>query len=260
MGASGSESDDGSALGKDDLEDDNILGFDPENPFTVVKVEDDLNAATSSKKKWRTPEAWLQQEEFNEHVDFNVWNNYDECDFYSADDSLWIEDICFGKSIEHILAVTDEYLTDHTSINNAIDDKKFWERQLHAKVIEASSGEVDESLYREPIPGHLTPDQELGVTYSNEILEMKGRLTLAAELPPPAELWKDDTFNYANDTALLNSVGTIREQYEWTPVDVEKRHIDDAIKVKIEPLIRYANHAAKLVSTRDGVLVFEYYG
>ena len=44
----------------------------------------------------------------------------------------------------------------------------------------------------EAIPSHLMPDKDDGIDYSDEIVEMKSKVTLAAKLPAPSELFKDD--------------------------------------------------------------------
>jgi hypothetical protein len=64
------------------------------------------------------------------------------------------------------------YLTDHKGKSAANDERKFWERKMN-KVLGGEEG-----CDREDIPSHLTPDADRGVVYSDEIIEMKGKLTL----------------------------------------------------------------------------------
>ena len=70
------------------------------------------------------------------------------------------------------------YLTDHEGKSAANDNRKFWERKLN-KVLGGEEG-----CEREDIPSFLTPDADRGVVYSDEIIEMKGKLTLHLRLAP----------------------------------------------------------------------------
>ena len=80
------------------------------------------------------------------------------------------------------------YLTDHEGKSAANDNRKFWERKLN-KVLGGEEG-----CEREDIPSFLTPDADRGVVYSDEIIEMKGKLTLHMAQDPPHILYANDTF------------------------------------------------------------------
>ena len=64
---------------------------------------------------------------------------------------------------------SDLYLTDHQGKSAQNDERKYWERKMN-KIL---GGE--ENCDREDIPSYLTPDADRGVTYSDEIIEMKVR-------------------------------------------------------------------------------------
>ena len=61
-------------------------------------------------------------------------------------------------------------MTDHQGKSAQNDERKYWERKMN-KIL---GGE--ENCDIEDIPSYLTPDADRGVTYSDEIIEMKVRL------------------------------------------------------------------------------------
>ncbi len=234
----------------------------------------ETNPRLIRKPKFATPSAWVDDNpEFATHVDFDRWsqhlarptdseNDSDHTlskEWYDADDSVWIDDIAVANSVKHLIDVTDDTLTDHLEITQGLDELKMWRRAIAFKFSGGEEGDQDEV---EAIPAHLTPDKEDGVVYSDELIEMKGRVTLAAHLPPPAELFADDKFDHNDEFTTINKIGTVREQYDWAvgsrdPADMI---IDESILGKIGSVLLYVNHAAELVSTKDNVLVFDYKG
>jgi hypothetical protein len=76
----------------------------------------------------------------------------------------------------------------------------------------------EEGYDREPIPGYLTPDIDRGVIYSDELIEMKGKLTLHMYQDPPHILYANDSFTHNQEFETMNKIGTIRDQYEWQPL------------------------------------------
>ena len=93
------------------------------------------------------------------------------------------------------------YLTDHQGKSAANDNRKFWERKLN-KVLGGEEG-----CEREDIPSFLTPDADRGVVYSDEIIEMKGKLTLHMAQDPPHIMYANDTF--VHNTGKIKSVNTV---------------------------------------------------
>lgn len=218
------------------------------------------------------PPEWLDNPEFADHVGFEVWSQYPVSEFYGADDSVWDEDVFLKQSLAHVQRVTDEYLVDHEHETQEVDDYRTWERVLYHQI--TGDGEVErdragvpilneagEPNVREDIPIYLTPDKNRGVDYSDEVIEMKSKMTLHVALPPPAKLFENDSFTHNTDFETMNKIGTIRVQYDWQPeLTLLPYHIDQAIVHKIEPVMQYVNYAAKLRSTKDNILVFEYFG
>jgi hypothetical protein len=201
-------------------------------------------------KNFRTPPEWLSNIEFTNHVGFEVWSQYSPEAF---DDSSWQwEDLATVLSTEHLLKITDLYLQDHRELKHKADMRKYWTRLLHAKL----SGQ---NITKEPIPIYLTPDIDRGVTYSDELIEMKSKLVLQTYQPPPRVMFANDSFTPNEELETLNRIGTIRNQYDWSPsVRPEECEIDESIVTKIGPVLRFINHAAELKSTKVCMLLLEY--
>jgi len=216
--------------------------------------------------KWTTPPDWLKNPEFASHVGYDEWSTYGLAQeagtdprgleggaFEDRDDEWQDDDILTALAMRHVLRVTDEFLEDHMLASARAEEHRYWEREIAV----VTTG--DESLRDVPIPSYLTPDIDEGVEYSDELIEMKGKMSLHVKMQPPAELYAEDTFTHNDELTALNRVGTVREQYEWQPTtDSSQWFIDEAVVAEIQPLLRLVNHAAELRSTKDNVLVFEY--
>lgn len=200
---------------------------------------------------WKTPPEWLENVEFKDHVGYEVWSKYDTTDFEDADDTWSSDDHAHSKAFGHILDTVSLYLTDHTKINQNIDEYRYWSRMVDNQDINA----------KEEIPGYLTPDKDRGIEYSDEIIEMKGKITLHPKMKDLAEEYKDDVFTHNEDLETMNKIGSIREQYDWQPSGDESEYaIDKKILAKIQPVIKLVNHIAELKSTKNNKLVFQYKG
>jgi hypothetical protein len=99
------------------------------------------------------------------------------------------------------------YLTDHEGKSAANDNRKFWERKLN-KVLGGEEG-----CEREDIPSFLTPDADRGVVYSDEIIEMKGKLTLHMAQDPPHILYANDTFVHNTGTVRIKPVHATKNSF-----------------------------------------------
>lgn len=63
--------------------------------------------------------------------------------------------------------------------------------------------------------------------------------------------YENDSFGYNEDIKPLNIIGTVREQYDWTPSpNPENFEIDPDVVEKIAPVLQMANHLVKLKSTK----------
>jgi len=196
-------------------------------------------------KPFCIPTAWLSKPEFANHVGHEIWSKYDPNDFIS-DDYVHEDDKAFAASMKYVMALTNEYLTDHTYINKINDEYHYWEKLIYSKM----RGDVELDI-KDPIPAYLTPDKNRGVEYSNEVIEMKGKKTLHPALQSPKERWGNESFTYNTDVLPLNMIGTIREQYDWEPSsDGSDWYIDPVIKSKIEPVLTMAGFIAELKSTK----------
>ena len=196
-------------------------------------------------KPFCIPTAWLSKPEFANHVGHEVWSKYDPYEFIS-DEYIHPDDVAFATSMKYVMALTGEYLTDHTYINKVNDEYKYWEKLLMSKLRGEEAVDV-----KDPIPLYLTPDKNRGVEYSNEIIEMKGKKTLHPAVKPPKERWGNESFTYNTDVLPLNMIGTIREQYDWSPSsNGTDWYIDPDIHTRIEPVLRMAGFIAELKSTK----------
>lgn len=190
-----------------------------------------------------TPEEYLTQEEFKDHVGFEVWSTYNNKGFEEVDDVMWDDDVYTAQALKHLIAVTDEYLDDHKAAVVAHDEQKHWGRVMR-------NAFLGENVTQEPIPKYLTPDADRGIPYSDEIIEMKGKISLLPLQDEPEVEYKDDVFTHNKEFEVMNKIGTIRVQYDWQPrTDLE--HVIEEHKLPaLQPLIDYINHAGKLVSTK----------
>ena len=121
--------------------------------------------------------------------------------------------------------------------------RRYWDRVVWSKF-------TGENTTVEPIPGYLTPDKNRGIEYSNEIIEMKGKLTLNPFQPEPKDAYVNDTFTHNQDMDVTNKIGSIRVQYDWLPRTDLFHEIEEEKLQKIAPLLHYVNHAAILQSTK----------
>jgi hypothetical protein len=199
-------------------------------------------------KNFVTPPTWLEKQEMKDHVGFDVWSRYEKDQF---DDTNWSwDDLAMFRTTQHIINITDMYLTDHLELKRDSTDRRTWDRILYAKF-------TNENLTQEPVPIFLTPDINRGVNYSDNIIEMKSKMVLETKLPPPEVLFADDKFTNNEELETLNKIGTIRAQYTWAPtVELGKGEIDPNVVAKIEPVLTFINHAATLKSTKVCIVKF----
>jgi hypothetical protein len=224
--------------------------YDTELQLTAESLSGNLitRSAARNVKNWVTPKKWLQNPEYLASVDIDTWSAYDEADFTDLNNDgspKWTsDDIYTAISAHHILRVTDQYLTDHIELNEVGSERRYWERVLQSKLAN------DESLLIEPVPVYLTPDKDRGIEYTQEIIEMKSKITLEVKLNDPAIEYANDTFTHNEELQPINKVGTIRDQYDWKNLtDPSNFKIDVSVEKKIQPVIDYINHAGKLKST-----------
>jgi hypothetical protein len=147
-------------------------------------------------------------------------------------------------SVRHVVNTTHLFLLDHLKLKHQADQRRYWNRILQSKFL-------NETITIEPIPIYLTPDKERGINYTNNIIEMKGKMVLETYLPPPKELFSDDKFDYNDELITLNKIGTMRYQYDWHPtMQPEDYMIEDHVLDKIGPVLRFLNHGGQLLSTK----------
>ena len=130
--------------------------------------------------------------------------------------------------------------------------RRYWERVMWTTF-------TGENITMEPIPGYLTPDKDRGIVYSDEIIEMKGKLSLFPYQPEPEVAYANDSFAHNQELDVTNKIGTIRVQYDWQPDPKLLPYVIEEEKLeKIAPLLHYANHAAVLLSTKVRRFYFDF--
>lgn len=113
-------------------------------------------------------------------------------------------------------------------------------------------------IYQAVLP-HYLPDLYMNVNYTNEVIEMKNKISLLAHSQHPPEESID--IGYNTDLIAINKIGTVREMYDWYPDAKYKPYLIEVAKVdRIQALLDYLNTCAELKSTKDDIFLFDYYG
>ena len=177
--------------------------YEEDEPISAQTIAARLNILTQPIicHNFLTPTAWLDNTEFVNHVGYEIWSKYGEQYFDDSRDN-W-DDLATILSTKHVQNITDMYLTDHRELKHKNDIYKYWSRLLTSKL-------NNTPFTNESIPIYLTPDLDRGVKYSNNIIEMKGKMVLETYLPPPAELFINDTFTHNEELETLNKIGRIK--------------------------------------------------
>ena len=241
-------------------EQDDIIAKDAEETVSVANSAQIVTSQTSAtQKKWETPTAWFDNPEYHTNVGIDVWGQYDEKEFSDLDEDgnpiATKDDVYTALTMQYILNATDYYLTDHLAIHKKQEEMHAWNRILEAKLFE------DESLLNEAIPAYLRPDMDRNITYTDELIEMKGKIVLEADSGDPKVEYANDSFVHNETMQPINKIGSIRTQYDWQDLsNPDEFEIDQRVVNEIQPLLEFVNHAAELQSTKNDVLVFYYYG
>eukprot|EP00981_Chlorochromonas_danica_P000098 scaffold36_cov191-Ochromonas_danica.AAC.12 len=189
--------------------------------------------------------------EFQYHVGYDVWGNYSPYMFIGNNDLIWDDDVYYAQSIRHFRQVLDLYLRNHHKDMERVDEVKSWERYVNHLLLNKTTTTDITYPINETIPSFLTPDKHRGVKYSDELIEMKGKLMLHPEVEDPAIAYANDTFTPRRDAYVINFIGTIRDQYDWTPRKDLEHVIEEEKLPKLAPLFQYLNGAAVLQSTKN---------
>eukprot|EP01038_Epipyxis_sp_PR26KG_P013449 gene13449-18033_t len=241
--------------GDDDFEDENNENDDNNNDNNNISSQAPIvkDSPILPDDKWVTPKEWINNPEFENHVNYDVWSKYDRKFFEENGDNWHDEDEYYRKTSEYLMKISDLYLIDHMKISQELDNEHYWDKVIHSVLLQ-------EDIMKDPIPSYLTPDINRGVEYSDDIIEMKGKLTLHPKMLDPDEEYKDDIFTPNEELMMTNTIGSIREQYDWKPKKELIHEIEDWKVEKLSLVIEYVNHLAELKSTKDNIIVFEYKG
>ena len=240
-------------------EDDDIAKAAEETVAVANSAQVVTSQTAATQKKWTTPTAWFDNPEYQANVGIEVWGHYDEKDFMELDEHgdpiPTKDDIYTALSMKYILDATDYFLTDHLEIHRKQEEICAWNRILEAKLHD------DDSLLKEPIPAYMTPDKDRNITYTDELIEMKGKIVLEADSGDPKIEYANDSFVHNETMQPINKIGTIRSQYDWQDLsNPDEFEIEQKVVDKIKPLLEFVNYAAELQSTKNNILVFRYHG
>jgi hypothetical protein len=196
-----------------------------------------------------TPKEWLEDASNNDTTYFDIPDSVYEKDLVVGDpwyddeltESEKEEDELYVKSLIQFKNMTDLYLRSHFDEYKEKDDTRLAYIKLH-----------NITVVNQTAPKEWTPDIDRGITYTNEIIEMKSKISLLPYQESPEELYGNESFGYNDNITMINMVGTVREQYDWLPPPNQNKSewkIDPLIVEKIKPVTRFLNHMAVLRST-----------
>jgi len=136
----------------------------------VEKLGSTKIPAKPEDKPFVTPKEWLSKPQYKDYVGFEEWSKYD---YVARDAYMYEDDLYMAVTMRHVLEVTDEYLHDHYEQTEAKHEFTFWQRFIERRLW---GEDVSVEGMKDPIPPHMTPDIDRGITYSDEIIEMKGEV------------------------------------------------------------------------------------
>lgn len=209
-------------------------------------------------RQWKTPLAWLENEDFHNHVPFEVWGNYDQKLVVDHDDEVWDEDMYSKMAVNRLRNLTNFYLRDHLLIadklNTIASKKRYLEELLDTNDMSLSYPT------NQSIPNYLIPDKNRGVVYSDNLMELKSRIVLAPAVLPPKEAFGHEEFGYNDEVKPVNLVGTVRAQYDWTPDESLLPYSIEKSKLSyIQPILHFMGNVAELKSTKVRDSLSSYY-
>jgi hypothetical protein len=177
------------------------------------------------------------------YVGYDTWSKYGPDEGFDLDDFAQDDDIHYAQTMHHFKQVTDLFLDDHSRAVRFQDTQNNITRVL-------SNALLGTNHTQEAIPSYLTPDANRGITYTDVIIEMKGKRILHPVMPDPAVAYANDSFGPNPDAVAMNTIGTIRVQYDWQPRKDLVHEIEPHKVERLRPVIDFINHAAELQSTK----------
>jgi hypothetical protein len=177
------------------------------------------------------------------YVGYDTWSKYGPDEGFDLDDFAQDDDIHYAQTMHHFKQVTDLFLDDHSRAVRFQDTQNNFTRVL-------SNALLGTNHTQEAIPSYLTPDANRGIKYTDVIIEMKGKRILHPVMPDPAVAYANDSFGPNPDAVAMNTIGTIRVQYDWQPRTDLVHEIEPHKVERLRPVINFINHAAELQSTK----------
>lgn len=159
------------------------------------------------------------------------------------DDTPDEEDVLYGKALLYLRNITNLFARSHVDRWEKAEADRYTEQYIRSYF----SGEP---IRNDSVPLQWTPDIHRGINYTDEVIEMKTKISLLPYHEPNSELYANESFDYNKDATMINMVGTVREQYDWLPQGGEEHWvIDPSVVDKIKPVLRFVNRMAVLKST-----------
>jgi hypothetical protein len=177
------------------------------------------------------------------YVGYDTWSKYGPDEGFDLDDFAQDDDIHYAQTMHHFKQVTDLFLDDHSRAVRFQDTQNNFTRVL-------SNALLGTNHTQEAFPSYLTPDANRGIKYTDVIIEMKGKRILHPVMPDPAVAYANDSFGPNPDAVAMNTIGTIRVQYDWQPRKDLVHEIEPHKVERLRPVIAFINHAAELQSTK----------
>ena len=201
-------------------------------------------------RKFKTPPSWLRNPEFENHVPYEIWGKKHNPKYFEEhNDLIWDSDKYTRLAGEYVSKITDYYLTSHRKVLDKIGTARS-EKRYFTELLATNNATLKYPVMQS-IPSALTPDKELGVEYTNEVIEMKNKIMLKPKLPSAKEAWGNEEFGYNDELEPVSLVGTVREQYNWLP---DPKYLPYKIEnhklSKLKPILKFINEAAELKSTK----------
>lgn len=210
------------------------------------------NVYSSPIKDFKVPKHWLTRKRYENYVGIEEYNK--NIQYEEIGDNM--DDVYEILSLQTVLDIMNLYLNDHMKIARKQDERKAFDRYYQAKLYNKS---ITYPVL-EPIPIMMIPDKDRGIQYSSQIFESNAQYQLFPYVPEPIVAFANESFDANPHTQYEFDSGSLLENYDWFPQKDLIHEIEEDKVQLLQPLIKFINHAGKLLSTKDDIIIFDYYG
>ena len=203
-------------------------------------------------KNIKIPRCWLTRPRYHNYQSIDDYNKLIIYEDIGTDD-----DVYEVMSLELLFDLMNLYSEDVIEESRLIDQRDAVQAFLRAK---NNNPDATFPVYEE-VPAQFTPDKDRGVKYSSEIFESNAQYLLIPKRKSLEELYPNANWEQTKTIPYEGGPGSVIESYEWEPRQDLLPYLIEPEKVEIiRPIIRYLNFEAKLLSTKNDIFVFEYFG